>query len=728
MDDDNHDEGTTYFPSFRVWLCGTFRVERRVGSGYELIRTTEWGGSSYPRLLLKALLCCPGRQARRDALLEMLWPDAELEQAVQSLNTAVTRLRRVLTLSKGEASLLLTDDDSRVYRLAEQSLLWADMDAALARLGEAERYRRAFPEALALLEEVESYLSKGMILQDEEGPWAAGRRATVEQARYQCRLWLAEAYEQHQMPGQAGTALSLLFEEDPTDEDVLCRLLLLFHRQGMTHQALRLYEHAGQILEKEGMELAEATRTLVERLRQERWFSLRARPGKEEGLSFFPSLFSLAPHVQDALFGQTFIVEEPDEKLLPRPTVPSLRGEVIRHTPVLPAQEKAAPPKKLIHSSMEDLFDVGIQALFLVGQQERWSANEMHSILGQTLKKYSDMTWEEQKEKAVSRRDVLMLLTGMSGALLGLNDGGDTSPFFAEDSLSLCFTAIPACWSLVYAGGLPHIEQVLPRHLTHVTRIAQRSSPHQKLAASLASQGYKLANLLALRREDFITAFKHSQDALIYGQLAGDLHLQLAALIEEALTFWYRKRPLQTLETYQRALELMPKKGQASGMHHMISPILAGRIYVGLAEAYAQLEQEQEALQYIGLAQDTFPGDPENDPHFAYTHYDHYYLYLYQGLMYMKLNQPDQALSAYAHFNNPKYASRRAEITNREAAALFASGDMDQCCDKVDAAVALAVTMDSDLRYSEAHEVYQGMLIKWPHERKVKHLAQLFQR
>jgi DNA-binding SARP family transcriptional activator len=201
MDDDNHKEGTSYFPSFRIWLCGTFRVERRVGNGYEFVRTTEWGGSSYPRLLLKALLCCPGRQVRRDALLEMLWPDAELEQAVQSLNTAVTRLRRVLTLSKGEASLLLTDDDSRVYRLAEQSLLWVDADAALTQLGEAERCGRISPEALPLLEEIETYLSKGMILQDEEGSWAAGRRATVEQARYRCRLWLAETYEQQQMPG-----------------------------------------------------------------------------------------------------------------------------------------------------------------------------------------------------------------------------------------------------------------------------------------------------------------------------------------------------------------------------------------------------------------------------------------------------------------------------------------------------------------------------------------------
>src|SRR5450755_3797316 len=263
MDDVNDEEGTSYFPSFRIWLCGTFRVERRVGSSYEFIRTTEWGGSSYPRLLLKALLCSPGRQARRDVLLDMLWPDAELDQAVQNLNTAVTRLRKVLAPSKGEASLLLTDEDSHVYRLEMQSLLWVDTDAALTRLGEAERYGRTSREALSLLEETETYLSKGMILQDEEGQWAAGRRATVEQARYRTRLWLADAYAQQQMPGQAETILSLLLEEDPTDEDVLVRLMLLLHRQGMTQQAFRYYNEFIEVAGREGLEPTEAIKSLA---------------------------------------------------------------------------------------------------------------------------------------------------------------------------------------------------------------------------------------------------------------------------------------------------------------------------------------------------------------------------------------------------------------------------------------------------------------------------------
>src|SRR5579885_3178500 len=268
MDEHNNQQQRTAVtvPAFRIWLCGTFRVERRIGTGYEAIRTVEWGGSSYPRLLLKALVCRSGRQARREALMELLWPDCEPEQAVHNFNTATTKLRNVLRPTKGQESLLLTENDATMYRLPWQEQLWVDADAALTLLKQAERLERASKETLALLEEAESYFRQGPFQQEEEGQWITGRRATVEQARYQCRLWLAEAYEHQNMPGQATTALSTMLEEDPLDEDILCRLMALLHRQGMTHQALRLYEHACETFAREGFEPGEGIKQTAAQL------------------------------------------------------------------------------------------------------------------------------------------------------------------------------------------------------------------------------------------------------------------------------------------------------------------------------------------------------------------------------------------------------------------------------------------------------------------------------
>jgi transcriptional regulator with XRE-family HTH domain/tetratricopeptide (TPR) repeat protein len=315
-------------------------------------------------------------------------------------------------------------------------------------------------------------------------------------------------------------------------------------------------------------------------------------------------------------------------------------------------------------------------------------------------------------------QQTLPLFFGVSGILSGTS-AIDLLPSL-DEKLSFYSTAIPSCWTLVYNGGIAYVEKVLPTYLAHLTTITQQSSRDRKLAASLTSQGYKLANLLDLRHEDFGAALRHSNDAFLYGQMAEDPNLQVAALIEEALTFQYRKRFPQTLASYQKAF-------QVANCANRVSPIIKGRVYGGLAFACARLGQEQEALRYMGLAYETFPEHPENDSQFSYTHYSHYYLYLYEGLMYTGLSQTENALAAYTHLHGAEYGSRRIEIANKEAASLLIAGDLDRCSDKVEAAATLALSTKSDLRYSEASEIYQGMCMKWPHEPKAKGLAQIFQ-
>ncbi len=268
MENGNLERNAPSLPHFRIYLCGVFRAERRVGERYEVIQTTEWGGSTHPRQLLKALLCCPGRLGRREALIEVLWPEMDFEQAVRNFNTATTKLRAVLRPAKGQESLLVTEDDSSVYRVEEQPLLWVDADAGIAILKEAEQMGRMQREALPLLEEAAGYFNRGTLLEGEEGLWVAGRRATLERTRYRCRLWLSEAYEHQGRPGQAEMILSLLLEEDPTDEDALRRLLELLYRQGMVHQALQIYEQFCQNLRREELEPTEATKALIARFQE----------------------------------------------------------------------------------------------------------------------------------------------------------------------------------------------------------------------------------------------------------------------------------------------------------------------------------------------------------------------------------------------------------------------------------------------------------------------------
>ncbi len=268
MRDFNHETNISPIaPYYRIWSCGIFRVEAQTGTApvtYETVRTAQWGGSNYPRLLLKALLCCPGRRARREALLEMLWPQCGSEQATQYLNTGVTKLRSLLRPGKGRESLLITEENASSYSLEGQRSLWVDIDAVTALLKEAEQVERTSAQALPLLEEAAKYLDRGTFLESEEGLWLQKQRKSTEETHYRCRLWLAEAYEQQGMAGQAETLLSVLLADDPTDEDVLRRLLVFLHRQQMTHKSRRLYEET-----KRRIQLSQATITFAERLLNE---------------------------------------------------------------------------------------------------------------------------------------------------------------------------------------------------------------------------------------------------------------------------------------------------------------------------------------------------------------------------------------------------------------------------------------------------------------------------
>lgn len=255
-------------PPYRAWLCGTFRVERLHAETYEFVPTTQWGGSNYPRLLLKALLCCPERRGRRKALLDMLWPDIDSKQATAYLNTATTKLRRLLRPANGRESFLLTEDDATIYRLPDQGLLWVDSDAALALLKEAEQQGRVTAASLRLLEQAATYLNRGNFLEEEEGNWTAVQRKRLAEARYRCRLWLAEAYEQQLLPGQAESILSDLVLEDRADEDALRLLMAFYHRHHMTTKALRWYEDSKRWLEENKQSMSSATVELAEHIQK----------------------------------------------------------------------------------------------------------------------------------------------------------------------------------------------------------------------------------------------------------------------------------------------------------------------------------------------------------------------------------------------------------------------------------------------------------------------------
>ena len=134
-------------------------------------------------------------------------------------------------------------------------------------------------------------------------------------------------------------------------------------------------------------------------------------------------------------------------------------------------------------------------------------------------------------------------------------------------------------------------------------------------------------------------------------------------------------------------------------------------------------------MRSLGLARDTFPDHPEEDPGFLYTYTNHYILYLNEALAHLDFQQPKEAWQAITKAGSyvPDGASpRRMELLNQLTIISTELHDLEQSCHYFETAVTEGLILGSDLHQTEAHTIYQHMQNRWPHEKRIKGLAELF--
>ncbi|MBO0778518.1 MAG: helix-turn-helix transcriptional regulator [Ktedonobacteraceae bacterium] len=320
--------------------------------------------------------------------------------------------------------------------------------------------------------------------------------------------------------------------------------------------------------------------------------------------------------------------------------------------------------------------------------------------------------------EGVSRRQAIAALIGTPAAVFGITQGMNQL-LHPEEVLSLCTVNIPLSWQLYFEGGLKEVEQLLHSYLSRLSDLAQQPSRYQGRAALLASQGHQLASLVALQHQNFGTAYSHAQQALTYGEQAGDPNLQATSLIRQAQVHLYLKRPRQRLQAYERSLQYL---GQTS-------PLLQGRVYAGLAETHGHLGNQQEAQYFLGLAHKAFPASYSDDPNYVYTHFNLWSISALEGLMYLHIKQPEHAQQTFSNIETlvpNQLVPNRLELMVRQSEAACALNDRDMACAHVTMAARSAITAGNELRYNEIYHVYEQMQGKWGRDTKVRELEDLF--
>jgi DNA-binding SARP family transcriptional activator len=269
----------TKHPLVRITTLGEFALERLVRTPsraedepprYASVAQSEWSNRGPAMALLKVLLCRANRRASRDELIEAIWPDHEAINSAHALDSAASVLRRHILRTGEVGSLLLTlrSGGETIFKLAGQQRIWVDADAFLSLLSKAMRAECQGQNPLPLLEEAHA-LAGGEFLEDDPyAEWAQPRRHTINGARHRVLFKLVDLYLEDERVGLAEELLFAALEEDPTDEDALCRLMVLLVEQERRQEALQLYQYSEDVLQEEQAEPAVYTRELARRIRQ----------------------------------------------------------------------------------------------------------------------------------------------------------------------------------------------------------------------------------------------------------------------------------------------------------------------------------------------------------------------------------------------------------------------------------------------------------------------------
>ncbi len=334
----------------------------------------------------------------------------------------------------------------------------------------------------------------------------------------------------------------------------------------------------------------------------------------------------------------------------------------------------------------------------------------------------ADLQAKTTRDDEMRRREAFQLLGGIGTTLLTMSRPIEIVQevgglLHDEEMLSICAAYIPVYWRLYFEGHLLEVQQFLDTYLSQLAVLVRQPTGYQKLSATLASKMHQLACMMALQKPDYGWALIHADQAIDAAQIAEDVHLQAASLIRKGLIYRYLKRFDQMLNMYE--------EGQQYS--NSVSPLLSGRLYTGLAEAYSNVGQSHKALQSLERAYKLFPTNPKDDPNFSYTHFK--LPHGFEVRVYLNLKQPDKAWEALALVDKSipqAIVPDRVELSIDQADASLQSGNVDQACFYLGNAVTSALVLGSKLRYYQAYTLYKQMLVEWPHEQQVRDQIGLF--
>src|ERR687898_98557 len=296
-------------PGLEIRLLGGF--ETRVGT--QSVPSRVWR-QRRAAAIVKLLALEPGHRLHREQLLDVLWPELDLESAANNFRGALHHARLGLEGAGAPPGVFLVRNGDQLL-LGPQDRLVVDVDAF------TEAASHAWHSADPAIAQRASELYGGDLLPDDPyEEWAAARR---EGLRSSCLTVLTRLAGLHEERGERPYAIAVherILQTDPLDEAAHAGLMRLHAQMGNPQLALAHYARLQSLLDRElGTPPEPATQALAAAIRAGRVTSAPA-PSRPPSAPQPQISVAIAPGARlpvpvDALVGREREVAELDRLL-----------------------------------------------------------------------------------------------------------------------------------------------------------------------------------------------------------------------------------------------------------------------------------------------------------------------------------------------------------------------------------------------------------------------------
>ena len=224
----------------RITLLGGFRVW--VDSN--LIAAEAWKRRKVQGLI-KLLALASRHCLHREQLMELLWPDAEMEAARNNLRQTLHLARQILKSQANSGSEFLIDHNGWIC-LTPEGETWVDAEAFEVAAAECRRSENgaACQTALAL------YTGE-LLPEDRYEDWVVTRRESLHWLYLSSLSRWGTMLEAQGAIDQAIDIFYKLVVVDPTAESAHRVLMRLYTNAGLRQKALQQYHRLREILDRE---------------------------------------------------------------------------------------------------------------------------------------------------------------------------------------------------------------------------------------------------------------------------------------------------------------------------------------------------------------------------------------------------------------------------------------------------------------------------------------------